>query len=98
MYPKAMDTQLSYPRLSIRLNFSNPDHHLWNNNGTVFIDFTVHPTANTKLRIRQSLHTDDMQIARIRRDEVFAQLMQGIFPEEVYAFIRQGSSAASCIP
>jgi hypothetical protein len=93
-----MNTQLNYPRLSIRLNYNNPDHHLWNNNGTVYIDFTVHPTPNTKLRIRQSLHTDDMQIARIRRDAVLEQLMKGIFPEEVYDFIRQGSSAASCIP
>jgi hypothetical protein len=33
--------------LAIRLNPGNPDHHLWNNNGTWWCHYTVHPTPLT---------------------------------------------------
>jgi hypothetical protein len=61
-------------QLSLRTNPENPNHHLWNNNGTWFIHYVVHPTPFTKERIRRSLGTKDIQIARERRDAFFAEL------------------------
>ena len=57
--------------LAVRLNPANPDHHLWNNNGTRFVYYTIHPTAFTKERVRLSLATRDVEEARRRRDSLF---------------------------
>jgi hypothetical protein len=46
----------------------NPDHHIWNNNGTWWCHFTVHNPDYTKERVRVSLHTKDRHEARRRRD------------------------------
>ena len=59
---------------SLRISESNPNHHLWNNNGTWFLHYTVYPTAYTKERIRRSLGTKDVRIARERRDNFFSLL------------------------
>jgi len=56
--------------LAIRLNPENPDHHLWNNNGTWFVHYTIHPTPFTKQRIRASLKTKDLAEAQLRRDQL----------------------------
>lgn len=58
----------------IRVRTDNPNHHLWNNHGTWFLHYTVHPTPFTKERIRRSLGTKDIEVARERRDAFFAQL------------------------
>ncbi len=58
----------------IRVRAENPNHHLWNNHGTWFLHYTVHPTPFTKERIRRSLGTKDVRIARERRDAFFANL------------------------
>ncbi|MFM1850809.1 MAG: hypothetical protein RIS54_493 [Verrucomicrobiota bacterium] len=58
----------------IRVRPDNPNHHLWNNHGTWFLHYTVHPTPFTKERIRRSLGTKDLEVARERRDAFFAQL------------------------
>jgi hypothetical protein len=60
---------------AIRVRAENPNHHLWNNHGTWFLHYTVHPTPFTKDRIRRSLGTKDIKIARERRDAFFAQLL-----------------------
>jgi hypothetical protein len=57
-----------------RASETNPNHHLWNNHGTWFLHCTVHPTSFTKDRIRRSLGTKGIQIARDRRDSFFAHL------------------------
>lgn len=59
---------------SLRISDTNPNHHLWNNNGTWFLHYTVYPTPFTKERIRRSLGTKDVRIARERRDQFFAHL------------------------
>lgn len=59
---------------SIRVRGDNPNHHLWNNNGTWFLHYTVYPTPFTKERIRRSLGTKSLETARERRDAFFAQL------------------------
>ena len=56
--------------LAIRLNPENRDHHLWNNNGTWFVHYTIHPTLFTKQRIRASLGTKNVAEARLRRDQL----------------------------
>ena len=58
----------------IRVRPENPNHHLWNNHGTWFLHYTVHPTPFTKERIRRSLGTKDLAVARDRRDAFFAEL------------------------
>ncbi len=58
----------------IRVRAENENHHLWNNHGTWFLHYTVHPTPFTKERIRRSLGTKDVKLARERRDTFFAQL------------------------
>ena len=60
---------------AVRLNRENPNHHLWNNNGTWFLHYTVYPTPFTKQRIRRSLGTKDVAIARERRDQFFRHLL-----------------------
>ena len=64
----------SKPRLSIRVDAANPNHHLWLNNGTWFLHLTVHPDALTKQRIRRSLRTRCLMQARRRRDRFIAWL------------------------
>ncbi len=65
--------EIDYPK-TLRISIDNPNHHLWNNNGTWFIHYTIHPTFLTKKRIRHSLRTKSLADARRRRDEIFADL------------------------
>jgi hypothetical protein len=58
----------------VRVRTENPNHHLWNNHGTWFLHYTTHPTPFTKQRIRSSLRTKDVHVARERRDAFFADL------------------------
>ena len=60
------------PLLRVRVNADNPNHHLWNNHGTWFLHYTVHPTPFTKERVRRSLATPSLAVARERRDAFFA--------------------------
>jgi hypothetical protein len=46
----------------------NPDHNIWNNNGTWWLHATVHHPDYTKERVRVSLGTKDRAEARRRRD------------------------------
>ena len=55
-------------QLSIRVQPGNPNHHLWNNNGTWWCHFTVHLPDYTKRRVRLSLQTADRQAACRQRD------------------------------
>lgn len=52
----------------------NLNHHLWNNNGTWFIHYTIYPTALTKERQRASLRTRDVEEARAVRDLILEGL------------------------
>jgi hypothetical protein len=53
---------------------ANPDHHLWDNNGTWWMHYTLYPTPMTKERVRRSLKTKSVVEARARRDEILQQL------------------------
>ena len=56
--------------LAIRVLPDNPDHHLWNNNGTWWCHYTVHRPDYTKERVRVSLGTRCQDVARRLRDRV----------------------------
>ncbi|MDG2214598.1 MAG: hypothetical protein P8M70_12265 [Verrucomicrobiota bacterium] len=58
--------------LSVRLNGDNPNHHLWNNHGTWWVHYTLHLPDHTKKRVRESLHTQDVEEARRLRDKFLA--------------------------
>ena len=60
--------------LAIRTDEDNPNHHLWNNNGTWFVHYTVYPTPVTKQRVRKSLKTKNLDEARQKRDSLFKQM------------------------
>lgn len=64
-------------RLAARVDESNADHHLWNNNGTWWFHCTVHLPDYTSRRIRRSLGTKDVAIARRRRDDLLNGLKEG---------------------
>jgi hypothetical protein len=66
---------MSHAIPAIRIAGANPDHHLWNNNGTWWIHYTVHLPDYTKQRVRRSLATRRSRIARRRRDTIFEQLL-----------------------
>ena len=61
--------------LSIRIDPENPNHHLWNNNGTWFVHYTACPTPVTAERVRRSLGTRSLETARHRRDELFRRFV-----------------------
>jgi hypothetical protein len=60
-----------------RIHAENPNHHLWNNHGTWFLHYTIYPTPYTKERVRRSLGTRDLNIARARRDSFFDRFDPG---------------------
>ena len=59
--------------LSIRVSPDNPNHNLWLNNGTWSVAYTVHLPNATKKRVRQSLGTKKVALARQRRDDLLAR-------------------------
>jgi len=70
---RIMNNKIQYqPELAVRIDGDNPDHHIYNNNGTLWIHFTVYPSAITKERVRKSLKTKNLGVARRRRDQLFA--------------------------
>ena len=58
-------------RLASKARPSKPNHHLFNNNGIWWCQVTVHRGPFSK-RLRFSLRTSDVDLARERRDRVFA--------------------------
>jgi hypothetical protein len=58
---------------SIRVSSDNPLHHLWLNNGTWWVHYTLNFDFRTR-RVRRSLGTRDAEEAVRRRDELFARL------------------------
>ncbi len=54
--------------LAMRSVEANPNHHIWNNNGVWFCNLMVKTAGGESKRIRESLHTKNVDEARIRRD------------------------------
>ena len=55
---------------------ANPDHHIWNNNGTYFIHVTLIWEGRRKLRLRKSLKTKNVSEARRRRDRILSMMKE----------------------
>jgi len=60
--------------LSARIDGDNPLHHLWCNNGSWWVHYTLNFDCRTR-RIRRSLKTGDVHVAIARRDELLARLV-----------------------
>jgi hypothetical protein len=58
---------MNNPKIAIRIG-GNPNHHLWNNNGTWWLHYTEHLPDYTKRRVRRSLNTHSVHAARAIRD------------------------------
>ena len=58
---------------SIRVDQANPLHHLWCNNGTWWVHYTVH-FDHRKRRIRRSLATRSLTEAILRRDSLLLRI------------------------
>jgi len=58
---------------SIRVDDANPLHHLWCNNGTWWVHYTLH-FDHRKRRVRRSLGTHALDEAVRRRDELLARV------------------------
>jgi len=59
-------------KLSVRVNRKNANHHIWDNNGKWWCHLTLHHPDYTSERRRLSLNTRDLDVARQRRDRLFA--------------------------
>jgi hypothetical protein len=59
--------------LAVRIDPDNANHHLWNNNGTWWVHYTVYPNAWSAERVRRSLGTRSLEEARWLRDRLFAE-------------------------
>jgi ligand-binding sensor domain-containing protein len=62
---------LGFP--SLRVDRDNALHHLWCNNGTWWVHYTLH-FGHRKRRIRRSLETSTLDEAVRRRDALLARL------------------------
>jgi hypothetical protein len=60
-------------KIVLRINAANPNHHLWNNNGTWWCHYTEHRPDFTKRRVRMSLQTPRLAAARVKRDRWFSE-------------------------
>jgi len=63
-----------YPVLCLRTNQSNANHHIWNNNGTWYLHYTVQTSPITAERVRRSLKTKDIVRAREIRDQLLKKV------------------------
>jgi hypothetical protein len=59
--------------LLIRPRRDKPNHNLWLNNQTWSIAFTIHAPGKAKRRVRKSLGTKEIAVARQRRDVWFSR-------------------------
>jgi hypothetical protein len=57
-------------KISIRTNPENPNHHLWNNHGTLVRPLRRPSDADHQERVRRSLGTKSIEEARRLRDEL----------------------------
>lgn len=59
--------------LQMRQSPNRDNHHIWNNHGTWYCNLTFVTENGKPIRIRKSLRTKDVGLARLRRDEAIRQ-------------------------
>ena len=67
----------------------DPDHHLWKNGRLWWIAFTIHTIDWRKRRLRFSLGTADIRLARERRDAILRHYDQSNECELSLRYARQ---------
>ena len=70
-----LDNEDPKVQLAIRVDESNPNHHLWNNNGTWWLHYTVYPTPVTSER-RRSLFEHEVSRKLDKKEIKFCGLLQ----------------------
>jgi hypothetical protein len=68
-------TPRSVGKVILRESRNNPTHHLWNNNGTWWIHYSICQSGGVTKRFRNSLKTKDFQTACSRRDKILQDLI-----------------------
>ena len=61
-------------KLSARIDEGNEEHHIWLNNGTYWVHYTLNFDFRTR-RVRRSLGTKSLAEAIRKRDALFARLV-----------------------
>ena len=80
---------------SLRVDTANPLHHLWCNNGTWWVHYTLH-FDHRKRRVRRSLGTRALDEAIRRRDDFLTRLARDSEPvPDRRPILQAGTSAAS---
>jgi hypothetical protein len=64
---------MPFGRLSARIDAGNARHHLWLNNGTWWVHYTLNFDFRTR-RVRRLLETSSLDEAILRRDALFLRL------------------------
>jgi len=72
----SLSPMIKQPKLALRVNGENPNHHLWNNRGVWWCHLTVHKADSTAERLRFSLKTREVEKARERRDRIFRDISE----------------------
>jgi hypothetical protein len=68
-----MELHMPLGRLSARIDDGNESHHLWLNNGTWWVHYTLNFDFRTR-RLRRSLGTKSLAEAIRKRDALFERL------------------------
>lgn len=71
--PAALAAKTRRCVLAFRAQRNNRNHHLWFNNGCWWMHYTVHLPDYTKCRVRRSLRTSDVSVARAKRDTILTE-------------------------
>ncbi|MFM9059072.1 MAG: hypothetical protein ACKOSQ_08115 [Planctomycetaceae bacterium] len=82
---------------SVRIDDANPLHHLWCNNGTWWVHYTLHFDFRRR-RIRRSLGTRSLDDAVRRRDELLARLARDGEPVPDRRAVRPAAGANAVAP
>jgi hypothetical protein len=61
-------------RLVTRRTDTNPNHHIWKNNGTWWIRFTLRSTEGESIRPAYSLKTANLDVALTKRDRILGAI------------------------
>ena len=64
------------PKRRAATTANNPNHHLWLHGKNWWVYCAVNPTSCTKDKLRRSLATESIDVARFRRDELFRRLQE----------------------
>ena len=75
-WSQALKRMKRKPKLALRVNHENPNHHLWNNRGVWWCHLRVHTPVARGERLGFSLTTRVVELARERRDRIFSQIAE----------------------